>query len=328
MWQSVKRRRDAKRRGLVMPRKATLARIGVVSFAILASISCGWKPSRPFERDAPAVKKAIAALDAGNARAAAEALQEYLSTGPCKDGNIGTPQRLRQLPNGTFDLGLSHFKLAEKYGGRFGDEEGDAGDETLRAKRGAEVDCALHVLALIATDEGHDIALRAHARYVEGNLNFLDSHYEEAVKAYDAALTLLPAEIDGGDSVAQDIAWNRAIALRRIEDKKNNDAGSDAGEPPSDGGKPDDSQNDGGKKAPSDGGDNKPNPDGGNDEDTPDAAPPPPEPNDASTEAPPPPPRANQDERMLDQLESAPTLQQEAAKKQAQKRRVRGMADK
>jgi hypothetical protein len=44
---------------------------------------------------------------------------------------------------------------------------------------------------------------------------------------------------------------------------------------------------------------------------------------------PPPPPKANQDERMLDQLENAPTVQQEAAKKNAQKRRVvRGMADK
>jgi hypothetical protein len=31
---------------------------------------------------------------------------------------------------------------------------------------------------------------------------------------------------------------------------------------------------------------------------------------------------------MLDQLENAPTVQQEAAKKQAQKRAVRGSADK
>jgi hypothetical protein len=31
---------------------------------------------------------------------------------------------------------------------------------------------------------------------------------------------------------------------------------------------------------------------------------------------------------MLDQLENAPTVQQEAAKKQGQRRRVRGMSDK
>ena len=43
--------------------------------------------------------------------------------------------------------------------------------------------------------------------------------------------------------------------------------------------------------------------------------------------APPPPPSTDEDERMLDQLENAPTMQQEEAKR-AGKKRVRGMADK
>ena len=59
-----------------------------------------------------------------------------------------------------------------------------------------------------------------------------------------------------------------------------------------------------------------------------DAAPPPPK--DTPDAAPPPPSKANQDERMLDQLENAPTVQQEAARKQAGKhpRVGPGMIDK
>ena len=45
-----------------------------------------------------------------------------------------------------------------------------------------------------------------------------------------------------------------------------------------------------------------------------------------NTRQPPPPPKANQDDRILDQLENAPTLQQEEAKHH--KRQARGMVDK
>ena len=54
---------------------------------------------------------------------------------------------------------------------------------------------------------------------------FLRAKYEEAVKEYDLALTLVPGlfEEAGGDGIGRDAAWNRAIALRRIEEQK--DAG-------------------------------------------------------------------------------------------------------
>jgi hypothetical protein len=142
------------------------------------------------------------------------------------------------------------------------------------------------------------------------------------------------------DPVGRDAAWNRAVALRRIEDKK--DAGNDAAPPDGggdgggdnkdqnkDGGGNDDQNKDGGK----DGGDNDDkNKDAGKDsggdeqKDPPKKDPPKEEP-DAGAQ-PPPPSRQSQDERMLDQLENAPTVQQEAAKKHAKGRKVRGMADK
>jgi hypothetical protein len=139
--------------------------------------------------------------------------------------------------------------------------------------------------------------------------------------------------VDGGDPLGRDAAWNRAIALRRIEDKKdagNPDAGQDASQ------NPDASQD--ASQQPEAGRDGSPGqdsggaPEGGNDggqdaaqppQQQPDASPPP----QPDAGSPQPQPATNEDDRMLDQLENAPTLQQEEAKR-AGKKRVRGMADK
>lgn len=317
-------------------------------------VACGWDPSRPFERESPQVREAIATLDAGDAQSAGEQLQEYLATGACAEGNIGTPPRVRERSNGSFDLGLALFQLAERYGQRFGEEETDSGvpiDPALKTQRSAQVDCALKLVRAVATDTTQPVEIRARARYLEGNLLFLNATYEEAVRAYDATLELAPGMHDSGpisvgeagrtynpDLLGRDAAWNRAIALRRIEDKK--DAGNDAG---NDGGN--DAGNDGGgdggdNKGDKDGGDdNKPDngkPDGGNDAGKDsggkDAGSPdenkPPKPEKQDEKPPPPPSRQNQDERMLDQLENAPTVQQETARKMGQRRQVRGMSDK
>ncbi len=311
------------------PKRTRAPVLAVFALYALFVVACGWNPSRPFDRESPEVNHAIHALDGGDATGAAMTLEEYLSTGACAEGNIGAPELLKKRPNGSFDLGLSLFKIGEAFGRRFGEEELDGGgDDKAKAMRGEQIACALRVLAAIAADESVPLELRARANYLEGNLNFLDGHYEQAVTAYDKALTLAPGESDGGDPVGRDAAWNRAIALKRIDDKKDSgpdsgndggkDSGSDSGhEGGSDGGGGDSGQ-DSGKDS---GGDSGQQPDsGGND-----AGQPPKDPPDAG---PPPPPRANEDERMLDQLENAPTVQQEAAKKMAAHRKVRGMADK
>src|SRR5207237_3036747 len=115
----------------------------------------------------------------------------------------------------------------------------------------------------------------------DGNLSFLDGEYEQAVRAYDQALAIAPGQVDAGDPVARDAAWNRAIALERIEDKK--DAGSDASNDASGDSGGGDSGQDGGKSSPDAGqdggghGGDDGGPDSGND-----AASPPPEAPDAS----------------------------------------------
>ena len=66
----------------------------------------GWDPSKPFEREAPQVNEAIELYDGGDAGSAEKVLEAYLLTGHCSEGNIGTPDRLNEKPNGTFDFGL------------------------------------------------------------------------------------------------------------------------------------------------------------------------------------------------------------------------------
>jgi len=311
----------------VRSRESAILCAGIVPFVLAG---CGFNPSRPFDRDAPAVRQAITALDAGDAAAAVSALEEYLSTGPCKDGAIGTPESLKRRADGTFDLGLALFRLGEQFGRRFGDEEAPNSDENVHARRHEQIECARRLVQAIGNDDAARTELRARARYLEGNLAFLDGEYQDAVRAYDGALELEPGQVDAGDSVGRDAAYNRAIALRRIEDEK--DGGNDAAHDGAADGASGDSghEGDSGPSGPKDAGRDgaSAQPDAGDDRG--DEAGPPPEPPDAE---PPrdagvsPPSTRNEDERMLDQLESAPTLQQEEAKRFGRKR-VRGKEDK
>ncbi len=347
-------------------RKSAL-RIGfwTALLACAAQVACGWDPSRPFERESPVVNRAIGELDAeAGSTTAAELLEGYLSTGACTESNIGIPKSLREKSNGAFDLGIALFRIGESFGARFGDEEAQkpsppapgpgqgqgAGADGLRA---SHIECALRIVRAVADDPTAPVDLRARARYLEGNLLFLDAKYKEAVAAYDKALVLAPGVPEGGidaqagtrvgDPVGLDAAWNRAIALRRIEDKK--DAGQDSGQdgggdgssgdsggdssPPDsgkdsggDGGGNDAGKDGGGQDSGKDGGD--PSKDGGEDAAQP---PPPPQPQ-PDAAAPPPPPERSQDERMLDQFENAPTVQREAARRQRRGVKVRGSEDK
>ena len=327
--------------------------------AILAA-GCGWEPDKPFERNAPEVNKAIVALDAGEAGAAAQLLEEYLGTGKCADGKLGVSDRVRQRENASFDLGLTLFHFAEKYGPRFGDEDvglDDAGlteqQQTETKLRGEQVDCALDLLRAIGNMPGLPIDLAARAHYLEGNLEFLRRNYREAVRAYEEALRLAPGiPGDAGDEVGRDAAWNRSIALRRIEEENKRDAGQDAQEdqdaqdasPDTDSGSPeggedapkesgdegqDDAQPpDAGQDGPSDGGGNDGGNDGGKDGSNPEDQNKQPDAGAPDGGKQPPPQPVSQDDRILDMLESAPTVQLQDARNNAARRRVRGMVDK
>jgi Ca-activated chloride channel family protein len=335
--------KQRRRRAARSVKKTTLS---ALAWFVVALFGCE-EPSRPFTRYAPPVDEAIAALDAGDAAAAVDMLSNYLSTGRCEAGNIGTPEQVAELPNAGFDLGLGLFRIAEQFGQRFGDPPrlGDAGATPEQvandANRRDQVECALRIVRLIAGDATLPVELRARAFYLVGNLEFLRSDYRAAVDVYDQALRLIPGmPVDAGDPIGRDAAHNRAVALRRIEDEPDAsppDAGPDA-EPDPDAG------DDSGSEEP-DGGNDAAGDDAGSDaegqDDSKDAggddggdgssqkeAPPENEPAPDAGRPPPSAPNESQDERMLDMLEQAPTLQEQEAKNRSLAGRRAIMEDK
>lgn len=337
-------RADSARRN----KAAAAATFGVVAL-LLWAIGCNLDPDQLFKRNSPTVDQAIEALDAGEAEKAVDLLEEYLQTGKCEGGAIGAPSSVNDKPNAGFDLGLGLFKLGEQFGKRFGEDEpsGDAGrtpeEQANLANRSEQVECALRIVRLIALDASQPVELRARAYYLAGNLEFLRRDYRSAVKSYDQALRLIPGQPeDAGDGIGRDAAHNRAIALGRIQDEPPDagpdaqpdadqpdsepDAGPDAepdsGEP--DGGPPD-AGNDGGQDEP-DSGEQTPDAgeDGGRNQD--DQAPEEQKPEEQEQEQEPRQSSVNQDDRMLDMLEQAPTFQQQDAKNRAPV--VGGMEDK
>jgi Ca-activated chloride channel family protein len=337
------RRRVGVRSGPRAAAKGAAASLGVLLFLAWMFTACGFDPSRPFDRHAPEVKRAVAIIDAGDAGAAVPLLEEYLATGSCVDGGFGIPDKVRQKPFASLDLGIALFHVGERFGRRFGEEErgGDAGpspaEERLAELRNIEVECALRVVLAIANEPDVPLELRARAQYLAGNLEFLRKGYKEAVRHYDESLKLIPGVVDAADATGQDAAWNRSIALARIEDEKKKDAGSDGGNQDNDGGRGDSGPpRSDGSNGGQDGGKNDPHPDGGPPGPPPDAGQEPDAGNnrqnqdseDAALPPPEPPRSVNQDERMLDMLESAPTFQQQDAKNRLPGRKFRGSADK
>ncbi len=333
------------RRSKRRKRPGRAAATGLTASMLLGLLSSACERANDlFMRDAPAVNQSIEALGAGDAGAAVSLLQEYLSTGQCKEGAIGTPDSVRDRPNAAFDLGLGLFSIAEKYGKRFGDEVAPAPDggldpnqEADLAKRSQEVDCAVAIVRMIAGDPSVPSDLRARAYYLAGNLEFLRREYRNAVASYDRALKLVPGvPEDAGDGIGRDAAYNRAIALRRAEEQEKDaeppDAGPDGSEPPDAGPDAEPQQDAGedsgdGQNEPPDAGEdggNQNQPDAGGEDGGSDQEPQPQE-----QEQPRPQPQdENQDERLLDMLEHAPTLNEQQAKERARSRVTGGMEDK
>ena len=332
----------------------------VASIVAATGVGCGWDPRRPFERESPEVTRATAAYDAGDAQAAATMLEDYLGTGACREGSIGAPQSLAEHKEGTFDLSLALFAIADAYGARFeSDGKAPAPQGADPKARGEMITCALRIARAVIEAPGTPYVLLAKAHYLEGNLHFLSGDFDKAIASYERALSLVPGTpaVDAGpgappddEKVGRDAAWNRAVAMRRRDDQK--DAGPDASPDASpDGGNQGDAGQDGGKNdagkdgggdsgggskddAGKDGGQgqDKNDKDSGSQESGDDAgqrgddggshdSPPPENSEDRGASATP-------DERILNDLERAPLLQQELSRRAAQNRRVRGAADK
>lgn len=245
-----------------------------VLFALLPLLSsvgvaaCSWDFGKLFERDDPQVEEARAALDGGpdaDLQGARLALEEVLRFRCEADGGVDL---VVDRPFASLDLGLVIFRISELVGRRFGEEEPadgatSEGDELVMAERAKQLECAHLLLQKLALDPKTPRALALRAKYLLGNLAFLARRYQDAIARYDEVLVAHPARGadppgDAGppqddDAVARFAAWNRAIALERLEQDK--DGGPpDGGDDTSDGGQDADEAGDGGD-AGQDGGD-------------------------------------------------------------------------
>jgi hypothetical protein len=332
------------------------------AFSALGSGCDSQVVDRAFTRRAPDVDRGIEALEARDAGAAARYFTGYLGTGSCKDGAIGAPPTLAERPQASLDLGLALFQIAERFGGRFGEDQGRAEDNPQQlAARSAEVACALSVLEQIVGRRKLPLELTAQAHYLLGNLEFLRREYKAAVSHYNRALELIPGDdAESAQAVGRDAAHNRALALRRAEeDKPKPPQHPDAGPEPGDAGAPQDQppeHGDAGRPSPK--GDQ--NQDQKNQDQNQDQQQPPKDQESKSSDqqdqqqdqqqqdqqgknqpapqqapegqepkqTPPPEQHAmslSQDDKALDQLERAPTVQQEAAR--AQRGRMRRVVE-
>jgi hypothetical protein len=215
-----------------------LLRAAVLGFSLplcVAAVACSGDFRKPFQRWSPTVDTAIGELDAGKIDAATGRLGSYLSATACDGGTVVVPGAADAAP-ATFDLGLALFSIAESFGKPFGTyvpprpaDAGDAPEDPTKAERKAQVDCARSLLdqALAGTLPAD---LEARARYLRGNLAYLDGRWDDAVADYDRALAIVPGLLgDAGDGIGRDAAWNRALALRNKEEEdKEKDAGADA----------------------------------------------------------------------------------------------------
>jgi hypothetical protein len=215
-----------------------LIRAALLGFSLplcVAAVACSGDFRKPFQRFSPAVDTALGELDGGKIDAAKGRLDSYLSATACDGGTVVVPGAADAAP-ATFDLGLALFSIAESFGQPFGTyvpprpaDAGDAPTDPTAADRKAQVDCARSLLdqALAGTLPAD---LEARARYLRGNLAYLDGRWDDAVADYDRALAIVPGLLgDAGDGIGRDAAWNRALALRNKEEEdKQKDAGADA----------------------------------------------------------------------------------------------------
>ncbi len=319
-----KRAKAAKRAPPSPPRNSA-----AVLLLLSACLGCERVVDRVFERYSPAVDQAIHDLDAGDTAAATQILADYLATGACDGGSSITIDDADRRFNAGLDLGLALFRQGEQQGPPFGEETDPNTGKPLppSPERTAQIECGLSALANLNSDEDIPPGVRARAAYLAGNLEFLRGQYGVAVEYYDDSIRTSPGYLgDAGDPIGSDAAWNRAIALSRIEESEE-DGGEqeqpDGGEQEQpDGGEQEqgdeNEQSDGGESEQGD--ENEQGDDKGQEQESEGAN----EPSESQTA----PTTAIQDERMLDELERAPSLEVHKRRSHAGKKRTGGMEDK
>lgn len=200
---------------------------------LLALCGLGCEPfDALFERESPTVREAIQALENKETEAAIQLLTDYLETGACEEGVIGAGERARSLGDAALDLALA-FAQAQDAQAKSAQPGLGLDPSGAGAAEHSAIECALRLLGPLAENESTPVELRARSHYLMGNLEMRREQFRAAVTAYERGLQFTPAETqdEEGDPLGRDLAFNRALALRRAlakeEEEKQNQSNTD-----------------------------------------------------------------------------------------------------
>ncbi len=222
--------------------KRILGALTALTIGGVVAWSAGWVDRPPLP-----IRNALHALSASQFPEAIAALEQGAGLGPCTSGNYGTPADDLSEPLLVVDLAqvqLTRSLAAEPVGA--------AAPTSKEADLAAR--CARSAAQIVVKNRDVPRALRARAAALAGHAAFVLGDNEGAIASYDIALSLG----DGGREATEDAAWNRSLALKRLQS---------ASEPPPDGGGggDDGGPGDGGSDGGPDSGDGGDGGDGGDD---------------------------------------------------------------
>lgn len=192
---------------------------------------------RLFVRNHPDVEAAISDLGRGEPSDATKRLVDLLQTGACENSVIGAGERAKNYGDASFDLGLSFGRMwdaqqkpkdPQAFGLKLDPSQGAPGLAPPDKADASLIDCAGRLLSPVASDPRNSAELRASAHYLLGNFEMRREAFEAALSAYDLGLMLAPGTTapkpDAPETeiakLGRMLAKNRAIALRRWEEKR------------------------------------------------------------------------------------------------------------
>ncbi len=226
--------------------KRILGALALLTMGGVVAWSAGWVDRPPLP-----IRSALHALSANQFPEAIAALEHGSGLGPCTSGTYGTPAD--DLAEPLLVVDLAQVQLTRSLAA---EPVGSAATPSKEADLAAR--CARSAAQIVVRNRDFPRALRARAAALAGHAAFVLGDNESAIANYDIALALG----DGGREATEDAAWNRSLALKRLQSASDppdsgaggggddggaNDGGSDGGPDSGDGG-------DGGEDAGRDGG--------------------------------------------------------------------------
>jgi hypothetical protein len=247
----------------VARRKRLMVQVSA-ALLLLAAACSDWRVDRPFDRAAGDVDTASADLNANQVASAKKRLFAFLGHGACVDGKVDLPEATRNSREARYDLALALADLGTAFGGKAKNAETTSAQEGNAEGNSNDLACAADMAEQLELGEP-DVKRRLVLRALLGNIRLAEHKEQAAIDAFDAVLREIAnpstsfvateaaaksnatksdaavSQVDGGThalpkraedidlkQLADDVAFNRALALRALN--KDKDGGADGGD--------------------------------------------------------------------------------------------------